>query len=599
MKDKEIKIGRLLVESLSKEQIACMLAVVASAGDLKRLMGDFKKADPDMAATVDNILKGGRSSAAGKTEIRLASHKRTLEYWNSLWRNWREIVAQVGNEEGKYAVQEHHWEEPYFDGSYFASDLEPIAQDMLGLIDDVYKSVGDPDLFLEALTEIEDNISMYPEWMGVEYDEPCELEKNATFCVLKWLWSGLQHEPHPGVTLLEEVFKIEEFYELVYLNQNACVEFFVKLPADTCREIYTYLEDEPHAIDLSNVYSHWHQIHHDYESRFDSTKYLETCREHLSQNWRYGRPLIDDALNRKEYQEAERWLEHTFSSFLERKTKAKWYPELSLLIRQYEYYMKEAQEEIADLLLIWSRVSSKLSNLQRGASAQLQGVIFRLPTDCEAVIKEYKRLINPKIKKTIDPLFEQWKTEMAERSLSDYHYMDAPPVSDSWIHWLIEAGLDPKKKKEWFLSELNSWLSKLKTDKKTFKKQWRWLARLTSDLPDSKNLEQKYPVFCKTALPEEVFPDDLLGKFRCGVLKKTTAGPSLVLAMEVWKEQLHLIVPDPANAYKSDYTSHASWCKAVHELNQKTYNAIISKWRIKHNRRLNLWRDMRAIGLPV
>jgi hypothetical protein len=30
-----------------------------------------------------------------------------------------------------------------------------------------------------------------------------------------------------------------------------------------------------------------------------------------------------------------------------------------------------------------------------------------------------------KIKRTINPLFEQWKTEMAERSFS--RYMDAPP----------------------------------------------------------------------------------------------------------------------------------------------------------------------------
>jgi len=597
MKNKEIKIGQHLTESLTTEQIACMLEVVASAGDLKRLMSDFKKADPDMAATVENILKGGRSSADGKTEIRLASHKRTMENWNSLWRHWHNIVAEVGNEEGKYAVQDHHWEEPYFDGSFFASHLKPVARDMLGLIDDVYKSVGDPDLFLEALTDIEENISSYPEWMGVEYGESCELEKNATFCVLRWLWSGLQHETHTGVTLLEKVIEIEEFYELVYLNRNACVEFFVKLPADTCREIYTYMEDEPHEIDLSNAFSHWHQIHHDYESRFDSTKYLETCREHLSHNWRYGRPLVDDAMKRKEYKEAERWLENTFSSFLERRTKKKWYPELSLLMSQYEYHMEEGQEEVADLLLLWSKVSSKLGNLQRGAAAQLQGVIFRLTSDCEAIIKEYKRLIKPKIKKTIDPLFEQWKTEMAERSLS--HYMDAPPVSDSWIHWLIEAGLEPKKKKEWFLSELNSWLNKLKKDKKTFKKQWRWLSRLTADLPGSNTLKQKYPVFYRTVLPKEEFPDELLGKFRCSGLKKMKAGPSLFLAMDVWKEHLHLIVPDPADAYKSDYTDHAAWCKAVHELNKKTCNELISKWRKKHNRRRNLWRDLKAIGLSV
>jgi hypothetical protein len=162
--------------------------------------------------------------------------------------------------------------------------------------------------------------------MGAEYGEPCELEKYATSCVLKWIWSGLQHEPSSGTSLLEKVYEIEQSYELVCMNQIALVDFFVNLPANSCREIYAYLQDEAQEIDLSNVYSPWHQIKHVYESRFDSTKYLETCRSHLDHNWRYGRPLIDDALNRNEFQGAERWLEKTFSSFLERKRKGKWYP---------------------------------------------------------------------------------------------------------------------------------------------------------------------------------------------------------------------------------------------------------------------------------
>jgi hypothetical protein len=560
-------------------------------------MDDFKKADPDMAATVDNVLKDGWSTADGKTESRLASHQRTLEYWNSLWRQWHEIVAELGDEDGTYAVQDHHWEEPYFAGASFASDLEPIARDMLGLIDDVYESVEDPELFIEALEEIEENIASYPEWMGVEYGDPLGLEKYSTLCLLKWLWSGLQQEPHPGIALFEKIIEIEELYKLVYLNRNAWVEFFVKLPAAACREIYTHFQGERHGIDLSNVYSPWHQINHNYESRFDSTKYLDTCRRYLSHNWQYGGPLVDDAVNRKDYQEAESWLVKTFASILARKKQGKWYPEVSLLIGQHQYSMAKGREEISNLLQIWSKVSLKLGNLQRGAAAQLQGVIFRLPVDCQAVIKEYKRLINPKNKKSITPLFEQWKTQMAERSFS--HYMDAPPVSDSWLHWLIEASLDPKTKKEWFMRKLNSWLRELKKDKRTFKKYWPWLARLTSDLPDSKTLEEKYPVFCKTALPGKASPDDLLANFRCKCLKKMKAGPGLHLAMDVWKEHLHLIVPDPANVYKSDYSHHAAWCKAVYELNQKTYQALLSRWRKTHNRRRNLWRDMKAIGLSV
>jgi hypothetical protein len=156
-----------------------------------------------------------------------------------------------------------------------------------------------------------------------------------------------------------------------------------------------------------------------------------------------------------------------------------------------------------------------------------------------------------------------------------------------------------EKKGEWFLGKLKGWLNDLKKDKRIFKKQWRWLARLTSDLPDSKRLVQKYPIFYKTALPAEASADDLLGNFRCRGLQKINAGPTLPVAMEVWKEHLHLIVPDPANAYKSDYSDHAAWCKALHELNQNSYSALLSRWRKNHNRRRNLWRDMRAIGLSV
>jgi len=598
MKEKEITMGKLLLESLTTDQIACMLEVVASSGNLKNLVDDFMRADPDMAATVDEILKAARTKTGGKNKSRPVSHKRTMEYWNSLWRHWYEVIAEVGNEEGKYAVQDHHWEAPYFDGSYLASDLEPIARDMLGLIDDVYPSVDDPELFAEALESIEAGISSYPEWMGAEYGEPCELEKDATRCVLKWLWSGLQHEPHSGIRLFEKVYEIEQSIELVYMNQIALVDFFVNLPDESCREIYGYLrDDETHEIDLNNVFSPWHQINHVYQSRFDSSRHLETCRNHLDQNWQYGRPLIDDAISRKEFLEAEQWLVKTFSSFLGKKRKSKWYPESTLLLDQMDYYIKDGQEDLAALLLVWSKVSLKLGNSQRRAAAQFQGAIIRLPEDCETLIQEYKRVIRPNTKKTIDPIFNQWKTEMANRSFS--RHLVAPSVSDSWVHWLIDASLDPKKKQKWFSNKLNGWLNELKKDKRLFKKQWHWLARLTSDLPDSKRLVRKYPVFYETALPAAASKNDLLGSFRCRGLKKMNAGLSLNVAIEVWKEHLHLIVPDPANAYKSDYSDQAAWCKALHELNQNTYKALVTRWRKKHNRRRNLWRDMKAIGLSV
>ena len=66
MNDKKTTIGQLLIESLTTDQIACLLQVVASAGVLKSLKEDFMEADPDMAATVEEILKRGRNAAGGR-----------------------------------------------------------------------------------------------------------------------------------------------------------------------------------------------------------------------------------------------------------------------------------------------------------------------------------------------------------------------------------------------------------------------------------------------------------------------------------------------------------------------------------------------------
>jgi hypothetical protein len=168
------------MKSLTSEQIAGLLTVVSASTDLNIYMEKFEKIDPDMATTVKKILATDQDSASRGKTGRLTSLQRTMEHWFSLWRNYDGIISEVGDEEGKYAVQDHHWEEPYFDGGSLALDLEPIAEDMLTLMEDVYDEVDDPDLFLKALEEIDNQIGSYPEWMGADHGEPCVLEEKLT-----------------------------------------------------------------------------------------------------------------------------------------------------------------------------------------------------------------------------------------------------------------------------------------------------------------------------------------------------------------------------------------------------------------------------------
>lgn len=596
MKKEKYHIGKLMLESLTKDQIACLLDVVLSAVGIDRYVDRLKKADPDMAATVNRILKMAHDKGRKTPIDRVASDQRTVEYWNSLWTHWDSMISEVGDEEGKYAVQDRHWEPPYFDGSALADDLERIAGDMLPLIDDVYDLVDNPDLFFDVLDEIDSSISSYPEWMGVEHDEGCTLEVNATHCVLKWLWLSSQNDAHPGKAFLDKVYEIEDHCNLVGLDPNACVDFFEELPGEVCREIYDCFKKDDRRNHLENVYSCWHRINHLYEERFDPARYLETCRKHLAEDWRYGQPLIDDALNQADYQKAEILLEQTFSSYLHEGGKTRWYPEKSLLLDERHYFHEGNEEDVSRLLELWAGVSKKLGNTKRWTASELQSVIFRNPEDWNAIIAEYKRQRNPEVKSALYPLFTKWQTEMARRSIR--YFMDSPMPSDTWIHWLIEAELDVTGRREWFMEKLNAWLAYLREDRKAFQKQWPLLARLTKDISERSKLNKQYPTFFKVVLPEDSGMS-LLDKVRCSALQDMGGDSCLSIAMEVWKKRLRSILPDPAKAYKSDYSHHAQWMKALYELSPDAYYGILAQWQKKHKRRRNLWRDMRAHHLPV
>ncbi len=412
MQTKKELIGKRILDSLTAEQVAAVLDVIAASGDLERHLDNIGQSDPDAAATVGRILESQDPKRAGGPKGQVASSRRMMADWDSLWQKWDAIVSEVGDEDGKYAVQEAHWEPAYFDGYTLASDLEPIAGEMLVLIDDVFDEVNESDLFIDAVGEIADNMTLYPEWMGVEYGESCTLGENVTRCVLNWMWRAAQETATPGVAMVEGLRNLQESCDMVELDSKACQDFFLKLPDEVCRDIFIYLSNETDRFDLENVFSTWHPIYHQYQERFDSAKYLETCRKHLDKNWRYGPPLVEEALRQKDYPSAEDLLEQTFAGYLGKTKKKPWHPELSLLLNESYPLTENRTQEIVDLLGTWASVAKHLGNPARGAAAELQAVILQSPKDWEAVIKVYKRLINPKVKATLEPLFNQWKTEM-------------------------------------------------------------------------------------------------------------------------------------------------------------------------------------------
>ena len=610
MKKNTVNIGSRLLEAITKEQVTKLLDIVFSQGDVDRWQDGIRKADPDLAATLARLLDSeeGRNPSApdGKTEKKLKitmSEGRLLERWRDLRRRWNETIAEVGDEDGRYAVHEHHWEEPYFDESSLANDLETIAGEMLPLIDDVYALINEPDLFRDALEMISEAIADYPEWMGVEYEEGCTLGKNTTRCILKWSRLAAGEGPEAGIALLEMVHRMIATDEKVFLDADTCVSFFAELPDPCCREIYSCLAANAETYELQMVHSIWRRVGDLYEERFNPAKYLKTCGRFLSENWKYGPPLIAAAVERGDYEQAEAYLEETFASLLRPGDGKTWQPELSIPKAFFYSYPREYSEIISKLLDTWADVSLRLDNPLRRAAAILQGAVQRNPDDWDKIVGEFRKISDPSAREVLHPLFVQWQ-DMAARGSLSYHRLSVDPAAAAWIHWLLEADLDRETKADWFRDKLGCWLEQLCTSSNTaaaavFKAQWPWLARLTKDVAGAEVLAADYPNFAKTVLGADRDDQPLLDKGRQSALRRMAPPVDLPMLLGIWADHLAAIVPDPSSARSSRYTEQADWMTALCEVSRGAYDRLVARWRKEHKRKTSLWRDLQARQLPV
>ncbi len=594
------KNGKALMESLTSNQIATILDILFSDKESHRFMDRFRKADADMAATIETILNAEALVDRNKnqTGAPLApSKQRLLENWDSLWRKWNDCVYQVGDEHGKYAESENDWEPPFFDGSALAFDLEPIAEEMLPLIEAVFPLKDDPEMFSAALEEIEDNIHGYPEWMSVEDYDGCTLENNTTKCVLKWFWLAVQEESKPGAVFVSRVLDMEDDLKLVALDDQETIAFFSELPETARREVYLHLKAGKEKLYMESIHSKWHKIHHLFEKAFDPAKALETNKKYLADNWRYGLPLIQDALKRTDLKQAEAFLEKTFAALQRIGTDNPWQPENGLLKEMYYFSSKENNDhkEICALLEIWSQVAKQRGNNKRSAAVELQRVIYNSRDNWAEVIDNYNRLLEPDTEKVLEQLITQWQNETIQSSLER---REPGKHEDTYIHWLLAAELNPKENAALFHEKMGKWLNEINQNGNVFDKRWRELARLTKDLPNERRIQEDFPFFTKTVLPNDYGDSDLTPSRRAA-LKKLNMDQQYPMIMKIWEKHLGRILPNPTLARASNYTPHAQWLKALHEISPARYARIIGEWRLIHKNRKNLWRDIQALKLPL
>ncbi len=332
--------GKQLIEALTIDEVIQLLDGLLSSmnkEDIKQVLSTLNN---------ENIEEITSQLIFSDKLTKVVSDNKFFQEWGELWSSWNTCVSKLGDEEGAYAYQDNHWETPYFNSNEFAEDLEEIAEKMLPFLDRISQmQEEDTDLFREALQDVESGIMEYPEWMGAEYSD-CYFSVSVTECMVKWAWLNADSVE----TFLNDLIKTEDGFNIISLDSQGYINFLNAFSEDDEKEIYDYINKNKDTSAwkkrLHDKYCIWHQLYHNFSSRFDQTSYLETCRNMFHENWEYGIPLIEECVDNDKQAEAEELSRQTINSFLGREAKNLWNPEKSLLISELRNLMSSASGSI-------------------------------------------------------------------------------------------------------------------------------------------------------------------------------------------------------------------------------------------------------------
>ncbi len=179
------RFAQQLLDGLTSEQLVELVArLLDEMSDTER-MEFCDVLDQDVAAVFRRLLEPPATATEDETS-EMTSDARFAQQFRSALAALEGLLTELGDEDGDYIYQEHHWEAPDFDAPQLASDIERCARDLLPLLDRAAElELEEKDWFLDLCREIADGIESYPEYIYTE--EGVCFEHAATECVLKWL----------------------------------------------------------------------------------------------------------------------------------------------------------------------------------------------------------------------------------------------------------------------------------------------------------------------------------------------------------------------------------------------------------------------------
>jgi hypothetical protein len=607
MKSRPVNEGDILKRlsaGLSEEEIRRILAGALNSLDQAGVDRLLQRVGSETGTALRRVLDADNSKCPlvpGRAKIK--------EEWEQAWEDWDSRIAEASDSEGDYVIQEHHWEEPYFDPQSVTHDLEPIAARMRKLLPRVFDENIDPDFsFAQAVQEgIEEIESGLPDWMDPFANEGFGLGPEVTACLIDWEWRSARRRGMTAFQFVDQLCQLEASTQGLGLglDERVVARFIRGLGADAKNDVLKGIQakrdQKPWKQALDSAHSSWFRIYKELCRSQDRPAYLENCRVRISQDWTLALPVAKDLERRKKHAEILALCAAALRSFLYLREGERWELREELLVARAGYRLNgQLDARLPDLLQIWGRSARALEEEEIAAAARLQSDLLEEWRNWDKAIAAFHRIPQPRFAPLRERLFAQWRELVAERSVGSvlYGLYGDLPQKPHWVHALADAAWEGEGSQDSFCAWLRQWLNTTERDCATLRRSQGALARLSLDLDSAAWLSSVSPTMARV-LAYNQSNDPALGASRRTWLERLGAYSLVPELLAFWRRNAQHLVPDPAASGGTDYLSCADWAQALRELNPTSCKELLRQWSVAHHRRRNLWRALQTKGLSM
>jgi hypothetical protein len=499
----------------------------------------------------------GRAAAAGMRKLQVI--------WERFRARWDEVLAVTGDEDGPYVLRDPHWEPPWLDGSDVTEDLDQAAREVVEHMPGIVAAGIDGDLTPgEFLADSREEFGAgLPEWFGESEDQFCP-GPVASELLCRWSLARSLRGGADGFRAASELLEFLDEAE-VGLDEIGIRAALLALPEERQAELVKGLASpagtEHFGRLLADPRTPWARVFDELASRHAPDVALARDREGIDREIAAvaGEPV-----------DIER----------------------ELVVSQLIGEHRDVEDEV--LIRLFERAERAAAAEGRKArerAAVLQAAAVGGVWRWDELVRTF-RSVPKQYLEVREALFASAKDAVA--ILCFPRDLVADPVA-RYTDALLDGLLAGAGGREDAVARLCNLIERAAAGDESFDRYQSPLAALALDIaggngPAGKGRLRELLVDVAGCQWEAVE----IRNSRRAAVRVLGAETLLPRILSVIREHAGVLVPDPANAHKSDYGRQVRALAGIRELDARAAAEIVARWRVVHSRRRSLWEALRA-----